>query len=242
VSQTRTALAATVKQFARTPVLVALLVVLPAYFVGLLGLVVPDAAVTASLPSATVATTLNGAMLPMLASLAAVMVTGIAGLFLTVDTLEADGWLALSGLPSTTLFGARAVALAGVAVLASVAAAATLSLLVPPEQPVVFLAATVVLALTYGLAGAVVGVALDRLAGVYVLLFGPAIDLFLLHSPLATDAPALAAAAPGRWAGVAAMDAALTTDPNWSALAVGVTYLTAVAVAASGAVWYAVRP
>lgn len=241
MTRTATALAATVKQFARTPVLVALLVVLPAYFVGLLGLVVPDAAVTATLPSATVETALNGAMLPMLAALAAVMVAGIAGLFLTVDTLDADGWLALSGLPARTLFAARATALAGAAVVASVAATVALSLLVSPEQPGVLLAAMAVLAVTYGFAGAVVGVALDRLAGVYVMLFGPAVDLFLLHSPLATDAPAFAAATPGRWAGVAAMDAALTADPNWTALAVGVAYLAGAASCAAVAVWYAVQ-
>lgn len=242
MTRTRTALAATGKQFARTPVLVALLVVLPAYFVGLLGLVLPDAPITASLPDATVETTLSGAMLPMLAALAAVMVAGVAGLFLTVNTLDADGWLTLAGLPARTLFAARTAALTGAAVLASVAATAVLSLLVGVEQPAVFLAATAVLATTYGLAGAVVGVVLDKLAGVYVMLFGPAVDLFLLHSPLATNAPTAAAVTPGRWAGTAAMDAALTGDPNWSALAVGVGYLAAAALAASAAVWYALRP
>jgi len=241
VTRTRTALSATVKQFARTPVLVALLVVLPAYFVGLLGVVLPDSTVPVHVAGTTTRTPLRDGMLPMLASLAAVMVAGIAGLFLTVDTLDADGWLALSGLPSRTLFAARAAALAGAALLASVAATGILSLLAVPERPLVFLAATLVLAATYGLIGAVVGVALDRLAGVYVMLFGPAVDLFLLHSPLATDAPGFAALTPGRWAGVAAMDAAFTADPEWGALGVGIAYLAVVAVVAAGAVRAAVR-
>ncbi|MFB6068464.1 MAG: hypothetical protein ABEJ90_00880 [Halobacterium sp.] len=240
MTRTRTALSATVKQFARTPVLVALLVFLPAYFVGLLGVVVPDSTVPVHLPGTTLQTTLNEGMLPMLAALAAVMVAGIAGLFLTVDTLDADGWLSLSGLPASTLFAARAAALTSAAVLASVAATVVLSLLVVPERPVVFLAATVVLAVTYGLAGAVVGVVLDRLGGVYVMLFGPAVDLFLLHSPLATEAPAFADFTPGRWAGVAAMDAAFTADPRWGALGVGVAYLAGVAVVAALAVRHSV--
>lgn len=238
--RTRVALGATGKQFARSPVLLALLVFLPAYFVGLLGFVVPDADVVVHLPEATVATSLNGGMLPMLATLAAVMVAGIAGLFLTVNTLDADGWLSLAGLPAPTLFLARAAALAAAATVASVVATGVLSVQVTPEQSGVFLAATVVLAVTYGLLGAVVGVAFDRLAGVYVMLFAPAVDLFLLHSPLATGAPAWADATPGRWAGVAAMDAALTTDPNWGALAVGVGYLGVVAVLAALAVRRAV--
>ncbi|MFC3477348.1 hypothetical protein [Halobacterium litoreum] len=240
MTRTRTALAATVKQFARTPVLLALLVFLPAYFVGLLGIVLPDSSVVASVPSATVETTLGAAVLPMLATLAAVMVAGIAGLFLTVNTLDADGWLALAGLPSRTLFAARATALSAAAVVASLASTAVLFVHVAPDQPAVFFAATLVLAVTYGLLGAVVGVVLDKLAGVYVMLFAPAVDLFLFHSPLASDAAPWAAAFPGRWAGVAATDAALTGDPNWGALAVGVAYLGGVAVVAALAVRHAV--
>jgi ABC-2 type transport system permease protein len=241
VTRTRTALAATGKQFARTPVLVALLGFLPAYFVGLLGVVVPDTQVVVHLPTATVRTTLVAGVLPMLAVLAAAMVAGIAGLFLTVNTLEADGWLALAGLPARTLFVARAGALTGAAAVATIAATAVLAVHATPEQPVVFLAATLVLAVTYGLVGAVVGVFLDRLAGVYVMLFGPAIDLFLFHSPLATDAPAWAGVLPGRWAGVAATDAALTTSPDWAALAVGLAYLDAASLLAAGAVRYALE-
>lgn len=240
VSGTRTALAATVKEFARTPILVALLVVLPAYFVGLLGVVLPDAQVVVSIPGWSAQSALSEGVLPMLGTLAAVMVAGIAGLFLTVDTLDADGWLALSGLPSRTLFVARAAALTGAAALASVAATVVLALHVVPEQPVVFLGATLVLAVTYGLTGAIVGVVFDRLAGVYVMLFAPAVDLFLLHSPLATDPPDAAVLSPGRWAGVAAIDAALTATPNWSALGAGVAYLLGVAVVAAVAVGYAV--
>ena len=241
VSQARTALSATVKQFARTPVLVVLLVFLPAYFVGLLGVVVPDATVVVHVPGVTQQASLNEGMLPMLATLAAVMVAGIAGLFLTVNTLDADGWLSLSGLPARTLFLARAAALTSAAAVASAAATVVLAVQVTPERVGVFFVATLVLAVTYGLAGAVVGVVLDRLAGVYVMLFGPAVDLFLLHSPLATETPALADLTPGRWAGVAAMDAAFTTDPNWGALGVSLAYFAGTAVVAALAVRRAVR-
>ncbi|MGB9987569.1 hypothetical protein [Salarchaeum japonicum] len=232
MTRTTTALSATVKQFGRTPVLLALLIALPAYFVGLLGYVLPDAPITVQVPGMTVRTTLVNGTLPMLAALAAAMVAGIAGLFLTVDTLDADGWLSLAGLPARTLFVARALALAGAAVLAAAGASAVLGLHVVPDQPVVFVASVVVLAVTYGLLGAVVGVLTSRPAGVYVMLFGPAIDLFLFHSPLATDPPIWAAAFPGRYAGVAAMDAAFSADPNWSALAWGVAYLAVTAVSA----------
>ncbi|QDX40739.1 hypothetical protein [Salarchaeum sp. JOR-1] len=232
MTRATTALAATVKQFGRTPALLALLVGLPAYFVGLLGYVLPDAPIAVHVPGLTARTTLVNGTLPMLAALAAAMVAGIAGLFLTVDTLDADGWLSLAGLPDRTLFVARALALTGAAVLAAAGASAVLALHVAPDQPVVFVASVVVLAVTYGLLGAVVGVLTSRLAGVYVLLFGPAVDLFLFHSPLATDPPTWAAAFPGRYAGVAAMDAAFSADPNWSALAWGVAYLAATAVVA----------
>lgn len=241
MSRATTALSATVKQFGRTPVLLALLVVLPAYLVGLVGYVVPDTTVALHVPGVAAEAPLAAAIVAMLAPLAAGMVAGIAGLFLTVDTIEADGWLALAGLPTRTLFTARAVALSGAAVLASVAASAVLFLHVTPDQPAVFLASCVVFAVTYGLVGALAGVVVDRLAGVYVMLFAPTIDVFLFHSPLATDPPAWATYLPGRFAGVAAVDATFTADPNWGALAWGVAYLGVTAVLAGVAVAHAVR-
>lgn len=241
MTRTRTALAATVKQFARTPVLLALLVVLPAYFVGVIGAVLPDAPIRVRTASVATQTTLVDGMLPMLAVLAAVVAAAIGGLFLTVNTLDADSWLSLSGMPARSLFVARAGALLAVAVVASAAATAVLSVQTTPERVGVFLLATVVLAATYGLVGAVAGVFLNRLGGVYAMLFAPTIDLFLFHSPLATDAPAWADALPGRWAGTAAMDAAFATDPNWGALGVGVAYLAGAAVLAAVAVRHAVR-
>jgi hypothetical protein len=112
---------------------------------------------------------------------------------------------------------------------------------VSPERLGVFLVATVVLALIYGLLGAVAGVFLNRLGGVYAMLFGPTVDLFLFHSPLATDAPAWAALLPGRWAGAAAMDAAFSGDPNWSAFGVGLAYFAVAAVVAGLAGRHEVR-
>lgn len=237
----RAAVSATGKQFVRTPVVLGLLVFLPAYFVWVLGAVLPSTTAVVSLPSVTAETTLAHGVLPMLAALAAAMVVGITGLFLTVRSLDADGWLLLAGLPTRTLFLARTVVLTVAAVAAAVTASAVLSVHVVPEQPVLFTVSVLVLAMTYGLIGAVVGVVLDRLAGVYVMLFAPAVDLFLLHSPLATETPSWAAAFPGRWAGVAATDAALTTDPNWGALVVGVGYAGTVAVVAAAAVRHAVE-
>ncbi|GAB7012185.1 hypothetical protein [Halolamina salina] len=242
MNRTGAAIVATGKEFLRTPVVLALLVFLPAYFVWLLGAVLPSTPVAVSLPGLTVETTLAHGVLPMLATLAAAMVVGITGLFLTVRSLDADGWLLLAGLPTRTLFFARTVVLTVAAVVASVAATVVLSVHVVPDQPALFVVAVLVLALTYGLAGAVVGVVLDRLAGVYVMLFAPAVDLFLFHSPLATETPEWAAVFPGRWAGVAATDAALTVDPNWGALAVGIGYAGVAAVTAAVAVRHAVKP
>lgn len=240
MTRTRTALAATVKQFARTPVLLALLVVLPAYFVGLVGAVLPETPVRVETASVATETTLLEGVLPMLAVLAAVVVAAVGGLFLTVNTLDADGWLSLSGLPVRALFAARAGVLLAVAVVGSVAATAVMLVHVSPERLGVFLLSTVVLATTYGLVGAVAGVFLNRLGGVYAMLFGPTVDLFLFHSPLATDAPAWAALLPGRWAGAAAMDAAFSSDPNWVALGVSVAYVVVAAAVAGLAVRHAV--
>lgn len=241
MSRTRTAFTATVTQFARTPVLLALLVALPAYFVGLLGYVLPDPTVAVHVPGVDARLPLGDALLPMLAVLAATMVTGIAGLFVTADTLSADGWLVFSGFPGRTLFVARAASLGAVAAVSSSAGTAVLFAHTRPDNAAFFLAATVLAAATYGLLGAAVGALLGRLAGVYVMLFAPAIDFFLVHSPLATDPPAWATILPGAHAGVAALSAALTATPDWTELGVAVVQLGVVTVVAAVIVGRAVE-
>jgi hypothetical protein len=96
-----------------------------------------------------------------------------------------------------------------------------------PDRPAWFLLATIATALCYGIVGLLVGVALNRLVGVYVVLFGSMIDLFVFQNPLATDAHFLAGALPGHFPLRIAMAAGFTGEVPTGAVAGTVGYLAA---------------
>jgi hypothetical protein len=60
-----------------------------------------------------------------------------------------------------------------------------------------YLLGTWLAALAYGMVGVLAGVLLDRLPGVYLVLFGSMVDLFVFQNPLATDTPDAATLLPG---------------------------------------------
>ncbi|UIP01577.1 hypothetical protein Hbl1158_16605 (plasmid) [Halobaculum sp. CBA1158] len=81
-----------------------------------------------------------------------------------------------------------------------------------PESTVPFVAATLLVGLTYGILGVVVGIVLGRLGGVYVMLFSPMVDVLLFQNPLATDAPEWTKLLPSHYATNALFDAAFTSS------------------------------
>jgi len=102
-----------------------------------------------------------------------------------------------------------------------------------PEQPAWFLAATVLAGLVYGVFGALVGLVLNRLAGVYVLMFGPLLDIFLAQSPLSAETHAVAPYLPAHYPMELAFDAAFTASVDPAPLLWGLVYLVAVAALAA---------
>lgn len=205
----RTVLETGAREYARTPVLLALLALLPAYAVGLFGHIVPSDPTTVEVADTTVATTLRAVVATTMAPMSAALVTGVAGLFTMQSSQAADGRLVAAGYPARALVTGRLALLVGVALVATAAATGVLELVSPPAMPGAFLVAALLVALVYGAVGALVGLALGRLAGVYVLLFAPLVDLFLLQNPLAAETPALAVVLPSHHPMRAAMGAGI---------------------------------
>jgi hypothetical protein len=56
-----------------------------------------------------------------------------------------------------------------------------------PESFVLFIAATLLIGLIYGILDVIVGIALGRLGGVCVMLFAPMVDILMFQNPLATE-------------------------------------------------------
>jgi ABC-2 type transport system permease protein len=183
----------------RTPVLIALLVVGPAYVIYVFTLVAPKGQAIVHLGDQTIQTTLPKAFPAFTTPMTAALVTGIAGLFLIQTAGTADSRLVVSGYRPYEVVFARLGILVGIAVIATGVSVGVMLTAFQPEHLGWYVVGTVLTALTYGMVGLLVGIFLSRLLGVYVILFGSMIDLFIFQNPLATDPPALATILPGHY-------------------------------------------
>lgn len=242
MSTVATALLSGLRQYRRTPVLLALLVVLPAYAVGVFARIAPAGTVALHLPGdETVRAGLPETLAVLMTPMAAALVGGVAGLFLLQSTAGADARLVIAGVRPHALVLARLGQLAVVGAVVTVVAVGVALTSVAPEHLGWFAAATVLGALTYGALGAVAGLVVDRLAGVYLVLFGSLVDLFLFQNPLATDAPDAAALLPGHYVVGPASDAAFGASVDAGLFGVGVAYLGVLTAVAAGAFYRATR-
>lgn len=230
--KTTTALAADLREYVRTPLLLVLLAVVPAYIVALMTRVVPDTPLPVTVAGESLTAATPAVYGVLLAPLAASLVAGITGLFVA-QAGDADRRLVVAGFRSWQVAAARLALLAGVALAATVAAVAVLWTTTVPEQPAWYVVGTFLAAFTYGLVGALLGSTLDRLPGTYVLLFGPSLDFFLYQNPTATDSPAWAAWTPSGHAATLALDAGLTASVDTAPLLPALGYALVVAVLAT---------
>lgn len=233
MSSTRTVFEMGVREYARTPVLLALLAVLPAYFVVFFSRVAPDERVPVHLTGVgTMPVELSTMTAVLMAPMAAALVGGAAGLFLMQSARSVDGRLAVVGATVPEILAGRAAVLGLAAALASVVSVGTLAFTHVPESPAWFLLATALAGGIYGSVGVLLGLVLNRLAGVYVLLFGPFLDVFLAQSPLIADDHALAPYLPAHYPMELAYDAAFTATVDAAPVWGGLAYLVAFAVLA----------
>lgn len=221
----------------RTPVLLALLVVAPAYVIYVFTVVAPDGAAVVHVGDGSVRTTLPEAFPAFTTPMTAALLAGIAGLFLMQTAATADSRLLVAGYRAREVVLARLVLVAALSLTAAGVSMAVMLTAFQPDRPGWFLLATTLTALLYGMVGLLVGVLLDRLLGVYVVLFGAMIDLFVFQNPLATDAPVLARALPGHFPLRVAMAAGFTGDIPVDAVAGTLAYLAALTALAT-AVFY----
>jgi hypothetical protein len=229
------------REYARTPVLLALLVFLPAYVVLVFQSVVPEATVTLYLGDTTARAGIDATLTAFMTPMAAALLAGVAGLFLMRSATAADGRLVVAGLRPHQVVLARLGLLAAVSAVATGAAVAAMWLTFQPTRPLWFVAAALVAALTYGTLGVLAGTVFTRLAGVYLLLFGPMVDMFLYQNPLAPETPAVATALPGHFPLDVAMDAAFGGSPDPGSLALSLAYLGGAAALATAAFYRSLR-
>lgn len=226
----------------RDPVLVGLLIVLPAYFVGVWGWIVPDEELVLEVAAADgteeVVATFPELIGAIIAPVTGALVAAIAALFLVQRSRAVDSRLLAVGYRRLEVLAARFGVLSAVAAVVVAVSAATLAIHLIPEHPGWYVLALVLVAGIYGAIGAVIGTLLGRTAGVYLLLFAPMLDVVILQNPLA-DAPGWVTWLPGYHATELAASAAFASDVAIVHVGWALGYL-ALAVAVAAAV-YALR-
>lgn len=221
-----TALQTSLLEYVRTPLLLVVLILVPADLVGVITsesvskpieIVVPSVGnVTAMLPN--VIGTLT-------APLAVTVVGGVLGLFVMQSARAADARLAIAGYRAPEIILARFGLLAVGCVLVVAVAEGILLTQFVPDRPWLFGVALLTAGLTYGMVGMVVGLTIDRLAGVYVMLLVPMIDFVLFQNPIGMGTETGEGLLPGHFVAKAAIDASFGSGFAIQSLAFALGYL-----------------
>lgn len=236
------ALAAATRQLRRMPVLWILVAGLPVAFIS------TSIAVTPADPTP-VELVENGQGGLVLLSMAdvhgAVMVpitigflSAVAGLFVILDSAEADRRLALTRFRAGEILAVRLTVIAAAALVATGVSVAVTAVSFHPQSWWVFVGANVLIALTYATIGVVVGPVFGRLGGLYLLLVLPFLDIGIAQNAMFDAAPpSWARLMPAHGAVRVMMDGAFTaTFDEFGALLLGLGWLAAL-LAAAGAVF-----
>lgn len=209
--RTTTAIEMSVREFARTPVLIALLAFLPVYMIGVFVWLVPDSTLPLTIDGTTVTAEMSAYAAAFMTPVTVAILSGIVGLFLMQTSQMADGRLRLAGYQARELVTAGVVLLTAGSVIVTGASLTVALLAFTPENIAAFAVAAVLTGMTYGTLGVIIGIVLDRLPGVYVMLFAPMVDILMFQNPLATESPTWTTVLPGHFATNALMDAAFTS-------------------------------
>ncbi len=200
------------REVVRDPVLVGLLAFLPVYFIGIWGWLIPDDPVQVDVPTGdgteTVTTDFLTLMLTLVGPVTGALLVGIAGLFIVQRSRAVDERLQVVGYRGPELLVGRFVLLSGITVVVVVVSLAITTVHAIPEHAGWFLFALVLAAATYGAIGVLTGLFFDRMAGVYLLLFAPMLDILLVGMPLG-ETPWWAGWLPGHHAAELALSASL---------------------------------
>lgn len=214
--RTTTAVEMSVREFARTPVLIALLAFLPVYMIGVFVWIVPDSTIPLTIDGTTVTAGMGAFAAAFMTPVTVAVLSGIVGLFLMQTSQTADSRLRLAGYQASELVVARVGLLTAGSVIVTGASLTVALVAFTPKNVAAFAAATVLVGVTYGILGVIVGIVLDRLPGVYVMLFAPMVDILMFQNPLATESPAWTTVLPGHFATNALMDAAFTSSEGFN--------------------------
>ncbi|HSI81034.1 MAG TPA: hypothetical protein VK919_10315 [Solirubrobacterales bacterium] len=188
LARTATATRMAFRDQRRRPLVIVLLVALPAYVVARSIAQTEPTPRRISVPGGLEATTtmqeLHGAVM---AGGVIAFVAGLVGVFVMESALAGDRRLVVAGFtPGETIAARLAVVVAAVAVALAASVAATAAYFDPRSWPPL-VAGLALTGLIYAAIGALSGALLDRLAATYVILFAALTDVTIVQNPMFGD-------------------------------------------------------
>jgi hypothetical protein len=181
------------REYRRNPVLWVLLVGLPVAFISVSIAVTPDDPAPVQLVEngrkavqVLLMSELHGAVM---AAITAAFLAGLAGLFVVSGSAEGDRRLVLAGFRAGEVLTARLGVIGFAAVLTTAVSLAVTAAGFTPRNWGIFILGTVLVALTYGMIGVLLGPLFGRLGGLYLMLVLPFIDAGLAQNPMFDLAP-----------------------------------------------------
>jgi hypothetical protein len=181
----RTATVMAFRDQRRRPLVLVLVVLVPAY------VILWSVAETKPTPRAIelaggvwVRTTMKALHGPGMAGLMVAFLAALLGVFVMRSALAGDRRLVVAGFPARDAVLSRLLVLIGLTLVAVVVSALMLGLVLRPASWPAVIAALVLMGFVYAAIGALVGVLLDKLAATYVILFLVMTDLGVVQSPM----------------------------------------------------------
>lgn len=215
----------------RNPAQWALFVIVPVVFILTADAVTPDQPINLTLDEAghnVVRTfTMSDVHGATMAPIAVASLAALVGLFVMLDSRDADSRVVLAGLKPGALLGARIGVLALTGLAATTVSLATTALVFQAASWPRYAAANLLLAFTYGFIGALLAPLFGRVGGVFIAFLLPFLDIGIVQSPMLHPTPtALSQYLPGYGGSRVLLDGALTPgfDGIWP-LAAGLAWL-----------------
>jgi hypothetical protein len=227
------------REYRRNVALWVLLVGLPIYFISVSIAVTPDdpAPVQLSEGGQRAAqvfpmSDLHGAIM---VAITVAFLAGLAGLFVVSGSAEADRRLVLAEFRPREVLAARLGIVAFAALLTTAVSLGVTAVSFQPRNWFAFAAGNVLVALTYGMLGVLLGPVFGRLGGLYLMLALPFIDAGLAQNPMFDVAPpAWASYLPGHGAVRVLIDGAFTdTFDETRGLLLALAWLVGISAAAT---------
>jgi hypothetical protein len=215
----------------RNRVLWALFVVVPVVFIWTADAVTPDVPITVWLTEHGVRAAMTVAMPSVhgatMAPIAIASLAALVGLFAFADSRDGDRRAALARMRPVALLGARLGVIAVSAVAAAGISLAATAVVFDAVAWPTYAAANVLIALTYGLVGALIAPFAGRVGGVFLAFLIPFLDLAITQSPMLHPEPTtLSRLLPGYGGSRVLLDGALTAGfDEIRPLLIGVAWL-----------------